>query len=279
MFSCRRRDLEPADKEVVICELKPHTHTNIAVVVVYRPPSGDIEKCVNVISSTFRDILNLFDYTCIVGDFNLLHINWVNCSSHSQKSQLFCDLVNAHFLLQVNTVPLNKHGNILDLVVTNTDNLITGPNEYPAEFDTDHSILEFILNIDTTVNRDISRTAYNFKRINPTFLTNLINDTNLCDNVNACNIDDAWATWNSLVMDIINKCVPKITIKDKSVPPWLDGEVRHLRNQKHAAWSAAKRYDRHSSWRKFKYLQNKLCKMLKNKRHRSMGSMAESILI
>ena len=75
-------------------------------------------------------------------------------------------------------------------------------------------------------------------------------------------------------MDIINKCVPKITIKDKSIPPWLDGEVRHLRNQKHAAWSAAKRY---SSWRKFKYLRNKLCKMLKNKRQRSMESMAESI--
>ena len=102
----------------------------------------------------------------------------------------------------------------------NSDNLITGPNEYLAEFDTDHSILEFILNIDTTVNRDISRTAYNFKRINSTFLTNLINDTHLCDNVNnACNIDDARAKWNSLVMDIINKCVPKKTIKDKSVPP------------------------------------------------------------
>ena len=187
-------------------------------------------------------------------------------------------MVNAHSLLQVNTVPSNKHSNILDLVVTNSDNLITGPNEYSAEFDTDHSILKFILNIDTTVNRDISRTAYNFKRINSTFLANLNNDTNLCDNVNnACNIDDAWAKWNSLVMDIINKCVPKITIKDKSIPPWLDGEVRHLRNQKHAAWSAAKRYDRHSSWRKFKYLRIKLCKMLKNKRHRFMESMAESI--
>ena len=98
-------------------------------------------------------------------------------------------MVNAHSLLQVNTVPSNKHGNILDLVVTNSDNIITGPNEYPAEFDTDHSILEFILNIDTTVNSDISRTAYNFKRINSTYLTNLNNDTNLCDNVNnACNI-------------------------------------------------------------------------------------------
>ena len=97
-------------------------------------------------------------------------------------------MVNAHSLLQVNTVPSNKHGNLLDLVVTNSDNLVTGPNEYPAEFDTDHSILEFILNIDTTVNRDISRAAYNFKRINSTFLTNLINETNLCDNVNnACN--------------------------------------------------------------------------------------------
>ena len=34
VFSCRTRDLEPADEEVIICELKPHTHKNIAVVVV-----------------------------------------------------------------------------------------------------------------------------------------------------------------------------------------------------------------------------------------------------
>ena len=100
VFSCRRRDLEPAGEEVIVCELKPHTHKNIAIVVVYRPPPGDIERFVNVILSTFRDILNLFDHTCTVCDFNLPHINWVNCSSHSQRSHLFCDLVNAHSLLQ-----------------------------------------------------------------------------------------------------------------------------------------------------------------------------------
>ena len=90
------------------------------------------------------------------------------------------------------------------------------------------------MNIDTTVNRDISQTAYNFKRINFTFLTNLINDTNLCDNVNNfCNIDDAWAKWNSLVMDIINKCVPKIIIKDNLyLLGWMEkfdiSETKHI---------------------------------------------------
>ena len=55
--------------------------------------------------------------------------------------------------------------------------------------------------------------------MNSTLLANLIDDTNLCDNVNnACNehIDGTWEKWNSLVMIVIIKYMAKTHLNHKS---------------------------------------------------------------
>ena len=60
----------------------------------------------------------------ILGDFNLPDINWNTLSGNSSLAYVFCDLVFKLNSLQLIEYPTHIHGNILDLILTNTDDLI-----------------------------------------------------------------------------------------------------------------------------------------------------------
>lgn len=59
----------------------------------------------------------------IVGDFNYPDISWHSLTGDSVASKLFCDVVFDGNLSQLVNVPTHAWGNILDLVLTNDEDL------------------------------------------------------------------------------------------------------------------------------------------------------------
>ena len=56
-------------------------------------------------------------------------------------------MIAENSLFQINNVISNKHGSLLDLVFTTEPYLVDEPVECPIEFDTDHLIFMFELNL------------------------------------------------------------------------------------------------------------------------------------
>ena len=85
----------------------------------------------------------------VLGDFTIPSVNWKNelysCNISSQS--MFCDVINQFPFQQLNTVPSNVKGNMLDLEFTNAPELFSYINEYPVEISSDHKFLNFSISL------------------------------------------------------------------------------------------------------------------------------------
>ena len=93
VFSCRRKDLEPSE-EVLICELRPENHSQILIVLAYRPPSGDINKFLDNMNPALRSAMTKFNNVCFLGDFHMSNIDWETYSSNCTANNDFCTMIS-----------------------------------------------------------------------------------------------------------------------------------------------------------------------------------------
>ena len=189
-------------------------------------------------------------------------------------------MITENSLFQMNNVISNKHGSLLDLVFTTEPYLVDEPVECPIDFDTDHSIHTFKVNLSGCNKRKIPRVVYNFKQADFSALRSLITNSNRSLNTllnHSTHMNEAWSIWSSTVTEHINECIPRVPVKNSSKHPWMDGEVRHMHNCKHTAWAAAKRTNNVQMWNKFKCLRNKFKLMLGGKRNSFMSDLAPSL--
>ena len=71
-------------------------------------------------------------------------VQWSDCpSSNNIEQNNFCDTLNTYGLVQINAIPSTKHGNILDLVITNTPHLFSNIEECDSSVMSDHIVLSF----------------------------------------------------------------------------------------------------------------------------------------
>ena len=82
---------------------------------------GMINHCLyNILNATLSKVYKEYVHICVLGDFNMPDINWSGCEpAASQSDNSFVNTVNTHSLEQLNKVPSNSVGNILDLVFIN----------------------------------------------------------------------------------------------------------------------------------------------------------------
>ena len=82
----------------------------------------------------------------VVGDFNCPDIQWPTLSSTSPLSSALCDFVFAHNIYQAVESPTHAMDNVLDLVFTNSANLLTNVT-ISSEVPSDHFCIELDVNL------------------------------------------------------------------------------------------------------------------------------------
>ena len=60
----------------------------------------------------------------LVGDFNLPAVKWDSLTATSSACRNFCDFIFDNDFLQINDKPTHTGGNILDLIITNSDDCV-----------------------------------------------------------------------------------------------------------------------------------------------------------
>ena len=276
--SSRRTDLEPNDAEIIVCELNPYRHGKIALIICYRPQTTDVDFFTECMYKVLDSVSKEYEYVNVIGDCNFPGVDWqtlqfIPSLSSGPNATPFLDVVSTFSLVQINRVPSNVFGNILDLVLTNTPELYSEPVKLPCDFRSDHVVLHCDLFLRKHPKKRFQRRVFNYKAADFTCVRNQLNEAQLCDVVNRCNdVETAWQSWLETVNEVAERCIPKVEVKDSTAPPWVDSEVRHLQRLKRTAWRKARRT---GNWSKFRTLRNKLKKLVRAKQKSFLAEMGE----
>ena len=110
----------------------------------------------------------------IIGDFNLDTINWDRYRSSDSTHTLFLDVFRNLGLSQLIHTSTHKHNNILDILLTDTPNLVDDlcVHEHGFFVNSDHSPITFTIKSVIRISRQTIRTIYNYKKANWKALNN-----------------------------------------------------------------------------------------------------------
>ena len=114
----------------------------------YRSPTNNTEANNMFINDMTTKLNTEHSHKLILGDFNMPKIDWENMQSTDQMEQKCLDALNDKFMYQHVNAPTrfrnNQHANILDLILTNEEHMITdGVNIEPPLGSSDHATLTF----------------------------------------------------------------------------------------------------------------------------------------
>ena len=149
--------------------------------VCYRPPDAGVEYSLKLRQCLERIEMTRFATCYLVGNFNFPNIDWHSLTPPSSDicTADFCDMLNDHFLVQCNfhsTKMLNEtDGNIPDLILTKTPDLVSNVEVLTDRFNSDHFPVTFNIKFLSSRSRtSVPRKIYNFKKVDFTELNELL---------------------------------------------------------------------------------------------------------
>jgi hypothetical protein len=255
------------------CFIKIITSKNtIYIAVVYFPPDtiaacykDFLDTCSSIISQMNED-----DTIFVTGDFNrnllsfitdeldnkLLPINFLNQETDNvnvEKDEIDLDIINTFYgndIQQINPFP-NKHGKWLDMAFTNMydDVVVNTINDDDPEHlfsnSHHHNAVSFELNC---FNHQFSKSynnqlVYDFHNANYDGINDALSNIQWDDLLNQHDLNLVLSNFYDILSSIIDNFTPKIVKKDKLSEPWLNRELRSLRNQRNKLYKIIKSAD------------------------------------
>ena len=257
----RRQDLE-TDCELLWIELSL-SPTNILFGVFYNPPDSSGSTLVQL-SSSLKAIINTSTPIIISGDFNLPNIDWSETSpsptTYSTKAHLLCELLDEFNLQQLVTEP-TRNSNILDLLITNREDLIQGSKVVDGIPGSDHESVQFGVNLTRKPLSRHKRRMYNFRKADFEAYRELLSKVpwNCCFLTDS--IEDCWRCFKDVILSVADQCIPKITLKPRKRKFWLSDETLLQIRRKRRAYKLAKRTAKSQHLNKYRNLSNKVRNM------------------
>ena len=180
------------------------------------------------IISNLRSILNKRKppKVHIIGDFNLASSSWDNLTSSIPVEQLFIDSFSDLGLKQCIDTPTHSRGNILDILLTNSESHISNINvlDQNAVCKSDHFPVTFSVKTKVHLKKASKRKCYNFKKARWDELNFELNHSNW-DFLKCCEVEHGWKCFKSHLFKLVDKYIPTVTVKYDSQPPWFDSEA------------------------------------------------------
>ena len=166
-FSSSRKIVNDSDLELVAVELRTTCNQKYLACCLYKPPQN--------MNRQWLDEFNLFlankcsDYTNILicGDFNFPKICWESPEFTVSVDEVqFTELLNDHYLTQVNQIP-TRGDHILDLVISSVPENVQNMSVFsPSQCGlvADHSVIMFDIATPFKARQKIKRTVFDYNR-------------------------------------------------------------------------------------------------------------------
>jgi hypothetical protein len=283
--SKRRDDLENNSanhNEIIVVELETEPGNKLTVITAYRSQQDPHEHFIVNLENTLQNcVTNNLNKILIIGDFNYSKIKWQQSLDKklTKHCREFKELLSGYGLKQLNKNPSRaQNENILDLVLTNFPDKVSKIYSNIFHYSSDHYLLHFDVSTRIEIINSPPRTVYNFKRADFAQLKHDITDTNLVDKVrNEVNIDNKLTAWVQSLTDLINRHIPRLTLKKQHTAPWIDHEVVKAVRKKNSTLKQAKKHDTQHLWHKFNRKRNRLKNLITFKHKQYLTNICDNI--
>ena len=226
---------ENVDKiDTIFIEIK-NKDSKVKIGLIYRPPG----QSVNIDDNLFELILSSSNHseTVLMGDFNLPVTRWGDTYACHTGRELYTNLLESDLFQLVNKP--TRGDNILDLVLSTTENLVNNVNVGPVFSTSDHRIITYNIVTKVTPLKNSKEKVPDYQRANFTKLRSLLNDVDWGGIVLETNIDKSWEDFTNKLNNAISLCIPfrnrRPTMKNK--PKWWNNEIKNSLSQKKCVYS------------------------------------------
>ena len=227
-------------EECVFCEFEGINDEKILVGCMYKSPNSTKENVENMIKTIKNENISKYDMICITGDFNYPKINWEGGTNYGEN-EIFCESLKDAYLLQKVTKPtrnvrIDQRANIVDLVLTNDENLISEIVHGPPIGASDHDVLYFQLNVTKEKKIDNKTKRFNLAKGNYHKIREHMRKVDW-EKMDALDLEHQWNFIKDELLKTMNDNIPKSSTKDiKSVRPcWMNNKVlRKIKKKYHA---------------------------------------------
>lgn len=245
---------------IIACEhnfIKIRLHNRyIFVGVVYIPPNSN-DIVYNEFFESYYSInstLNEFDSILVFGDFNRPNLSFI--LDESDKCLLPANLSNdidfalvdtfyGNDLQQIVESP-NKNGNWLDLIFCNSYNetIVKPAKDDENLFSNTIHHTAYVVELQTVESSFTksynNKIVYDFKNSDVYGINNALTATRWPELFQSLDLDSTVSSFYSCIFEIIDAYIPKIIKKDKLTEPWLDSDLRALRNRRNKLYKIIK---------------------------------------
>lgn len=221
----------PEDLEVVAVNL--FYKEVITMITVYIPPSSDLsylQSLFHYLSVTIQSSKQVI----LLGDFNFPDIVWSALDSSSLGSDLFCEFIFDHDLVQLIDVPTHNKGNLLDLVLSNSDSLVhdlfVDSHSTLPSF-SDHYIISFSISCSTNKRpRSQPKFVFDYSKADYEGLCSYLLDVDFSCCLNSSEIETVWLVFYDIVKYAMNIFIPKVRLRSHQRPKWINAGLKHELN-------------------------------------------------
>jgi hypothetical protein len=136
-------------------------------------------------------------------------------------------------------------------------------------------LLEFDIIAKNQRYNSVSRSVYNFRRANMEMVKESIKNIALptTEDVNVL-----WVSLKKNVISILNRHIPRIKVKNKRSPPWIDEEVIHMSKSKYKKHKKAKESNDKKDWEIYKAVRNRLKNLVGTKYKDYISNLGSNLL-
>ena len=204
--------------------------------LVYRPPHQTVEKDISLYSKLSTVIKDKF---CIItGDFNCPKINWKNKTADVEGRRLL-DFASDELLTQwVNEA--TRGNNILDLVFSSEDNLISNIEVKDKLGKSDHNIVEFEIKTNFSQKKR-SFMKPDFKKAN---FEKLRNEASKIRKSAEVDVELRWNSMKGSYQTVRDNCIPQknVTLNKPEQPKWFNRNIAKQIGEREKAYNLSKSY-------------------------------------
>ncbi|XP_065893973.1 uncharacterized protein [Dysidea avara] len=134
-------------------------------------------------------------------------------------------------LVQLITYPTHIHDNILDLILTNDEDLITNVSVNSPEcsqISSDHFPISFSINQNCLpLHNTTTLQAYDYSKADFTSMNDFISNSNIADCLTCDDVESTWSTIKSVISEAMSLFIPKFQLQSNQYPKWFSRDIRH----------------------------------------------------
>ena len=171
----------------------------------------------------------------IIGDFNLPGIDWDLLHKDSPGERVFLDTIQDKFYTQHVDFATQDSGNILDLVLSSSSDLVHSIQDFGKLGCSDHRLLKVSLNVLSADCRS-KEMVPDWAKADLESMRVAISYINWEETLSNLSGISAWDTFKSILECEIDRCIPKKPRRTGQKPLWLSKDILRLIRRKRRLW-------------------------------------------